>query len=60
MRGFRLASWLESVKAGYASRFLPAFAAVGVEDYDLANIDQDIYSEIEEELTERCEAGRYS
>ena len=54
-----LASWLESVKPGYASRFLPAFAAVGVEDYlDLANIDQDIYSEIEEELTERCGARK--
>ena len=54
-----LTHWLDVVKPGYSEKFLPAFLAVGVEDVlDLANIDQEIYFEIEEELISHCGAKK--
>ena len=52
-----LSDWLDAVKPGYGARFGPAFDAAGVEDVDdLANVDRDIFLDIETALFQLCGA----
>jgi hypothetical protein len=50
-------AWLDTIKRGYGSRFALAFELLGVEDSDdIANIDTNIYRDIEATLTQSCGA----